>query len=234
MIVLADTGALLRLADPADPWHGIVAQAGGGVRGRGDGLTIGCRTRSSFGTSVPGRPRPGAGGGLDIAEADRRFRAVEAAVSLLTELPFVYGIWRRLVVAHAVLGKQVHDARFVALMMAHGVTHVLTLNAGDFARFPGIVEIAPASLAARPSHPPPAAPPRHLSHTGSCQSLAHGKEGAAHRASIVPRAPQFPSPGGRRFAGGRVRGLAFGNETALADRLDKPNCPSIMIPTSTT
>ena len=106
------------------------------------------------------RPATARGGwGLDIAEADRRLSAIEAGFSLLTELPVVYPIWRRLVVAHSVQGKQVHDARLVALMMAHGITHVLTLNAGDFARFPGIVEIAPASLAGSPSHPPPAAPP---------------------------------------------------------------------------
>ena len=67
------------------------------------------------------------------------------------ELPTAYPEWRRLVVRHAVRGKQVHDARLVALMTAHGITHVLTLNAGDFGRFPGITEVAPASF----SPPPP-------------------------------------------------------------------------------
>ena len=34
----------------------------------------------------------------------------------------------------------------VALMMANGITHVLTLNVPDFARYPGIVAVEPASL----------------------------------------------------------------------------------------
>lgn len=96
--------------------------------------------------------------GLSVVEADRRLRAVETGFTLLPELPTVYPIWPGLVVAHAVHGKQVHDARLVALMQAHGVTHVLTLNLGDFARFPGVVEIGPASLAAPPV-PPPAPTP---------------------------------------------------------------------------
>jgi hypothetical protein len=41
---------------------------------------------------------------------------------------------------------QVHDARLVALMQVHGITHILTLNGADFARYPGIVPIDPASL----------------------------------------------------------------------------------------
>ena len=56
---------------------------------------------------------------------------------LLTSSPTTgrYRIWRRLVVAHAVQGRQVHDARLVALLPAHGITHILTLNA---ATSPGI------------------------------------------------------------------------------------------------
>jgi predicted nucleic acid-binding protein len=51
-----------------------------------------------------------------------------------------------LLVVHAVKGKQVHDARLVAMMEAHGITHILTLNGADFARYPGIVVIDPAGV----------------------------------------------------------------------------------------
>ena len=155
MLVLADTGILLRLADPADPQHGTVDHAVRAVRGRGDGLTIAGQNAAEF-WNVCTRPATARGGwGLTVAEADRRLAVIEAGFSLLAELPTAYPIWRGLIVAHAVQGKQVHDARLVALMKAHGITHVLTLNAGDFARFPGIIEIAPASLAS----PPPTSPP---------------------------------------------------------------------------
>jgi len=62
---------------------------------------------------------------------------------VLVELAATYSIWRSLVVAHSVMGKQVHDARLVALMQSHGITHILTLNGADFARYPGITIVDP-------------------------------------------------------------------------------------------
>ena len=37
-----------------------------------------------------------------------------------------------------------HDARLVALMKVHGITHVLTLNPIDFARYAEITAITPS------------------------------------------------------------------------------------------
>jgi hypothetical protein len=45
-----------------------------------------------------------------------------------------------------VSGVQVHDARIAAAMRVHGVTHLLTLNTGDFTRYPGITAVHPATL----------------------------------------------------------------------------------------
>ena len=52
----------------------------------------------------------------------------------------------QLVVAHHVMGIQVHDARLVALMKVHGITHVLTLNPIDFARYAEITAITPHEI----------------------------------------------------------------------------------------
>ena len=67
-------------------------------------------------------------------------------------------IWKQLVVRHAVLGVQVHDARLVALMQAHNVTHILTLNPGDFHRYPGITAISPTDLLGAQTPAPGQAP----------------------------------------------------------------------------
>jgi hypothetical protein len=48
----------------------------------------------------------------------------------------------------------VHDARLVALMQVNGIADILTLNGSDFARYTGIVPIAPTGL-----RPPPQATP---------------------------------------------------------------------------
>jgi predicted nucleic acid-binding protein len=38
-------------------------------------------------------------------------------------------------------GKQIHDANIVATMLTYGVTHLLTHNGADFARFSAFVEV---------------------------------------------------------------------------------------------
>ena len=66
---------------------------------------------------------------------------IESGMTLLTDSEAVYLEWRRIVLKHAVSGLQVHDARLVAAMMVHGVKHLLTLNVGDFIRYPEIVVV---------------------------------------------------------------------------------------------
>ena len=80
---------------------------------------------------------------------------IEAGFSLLDEPPAAYPNWRQLVSTHGVSGKQVHDARLVGLMQAHGIAHILTPNGPDFVRYPGNVVIDPAAVIL----PPPPAPP---------------------------------------------------------------------------
>jgi hypothetical protein len=58
----------------------------------------------------------------------------------------VYTEWRRRVAAHAVSGQKAHDARLVAAMTVHSVAHILTFNADDFSRYPGITVLDPANL----------------------------------------------------------------------------------------
>ena len=74
----------------------------------------------------------------------------EAAFPLLAETPDIYPAWKALVEALGVVGKQVHDARLVAICHAHAVTHLPTFNAGHFARManygPGLVVVDPANV----------------------------------------------------------------------------------------
>jgi predicted nucleic acid-binding protein len=147
MDVLADSGILLRLLEPTDPLHATIDQAVRVLHARGDRIVISPQNVAEF-WNVCTRPATARGGyGLSVAETNRRLAIFEAAFAVLSEPPAAYRLWRSLVVTHAVQGKQVHDARLVALMQAHGITHVLTLNESDFTRYPGIIPINPASLA---------------------------------------------------------------------------------------
>ena len=69
---------------------------------------------------------------------------------MLADTPDIYTSWKALVGALGVIGKQVHDARLVAVCHVHQVTHLLTFNVAHFrsmASFgPGLVVIDPANV----------------------------------------------------------------------------------------
>jgi predicted nucleic acid-binding protein len=51
------------------------------------------------------------------------------------------------VTTYQLQGKRVHDARLVAVMLVHGVTHLLTFNPGDFNNIGEIEVIHPQAMA---------------------------------------------------------------------------------------
>jgi predicted nucleic acid-binding protein len=153
MLILIDSGILLRLLEPTDPQHPVIRQAIRTLRSRGDHLVTSPQNAAEF-WNVCTRPATARGGfGLTIAEAERRLRIIERLFQVPPDHLASYALWRQLVVIHAVQGVQVHDARLVAYMQAHGITHILTLNGADFARYPGITAIAPTNLLTTPATP---------------------------------------------------------------------------------
>ena len=141
-----DTNILLRIARRDDPDHAVVDTALARLAEAGAVLYYTHQHIAGF-WNVATRPANRNGFGLTPADADREIRAIEKGMVLLPDSEAIYREWRRLVVAHSVLGVQVHDARLAAAMKVHGVTHLLTLNAPDFKRYPHITVVHPGSLA---------------------------------------------------------------------------------------
>jgi predicted nucleic acid-binding protein len=87
---------------------------------------------------------------MDPADVDAESAGYEASFSLLPDVPDIFPAWKSLVASVGVIGKQVHDARLVAVCHVHGVTHFLTFNVSDFSRLatfgPGLVVIDPATI----------------------------------------------------------------------------------------
>ncbi len=96
--------------------------------------------------NVSTRPTHRNGLGATVHEADERAKVLESEFRLLPDTERVQVEWRRLVVAHCVCGVQVHDARLVAAMLAHGVRQVLTLNDKDFKRYHEISVLHPRDV----------------------------------------------------------------------------------------
>ena len=87
---------------------------------------------------------------MSIADAEQKSAVFEATFPLLAETPDIYPARKALVTSLGVIGKQVHDARLVAVCHVRSVTHLLTFNVGHFTRFagfgPGIVVVDPANV----------------------------------------------------------------------------------------
>ena len=92
------------------------------------------------------RPTDVNGLGLTRAEANAKAFTIEAFFSLLPETADIYPHWRNLMNMYEVNGKVVHDARLVAVMLAHGITHILTANASHFRRFVEITVVEPKDV----------------------------------------------------------------------------------------
>jgi len=65
---------------------------------------------------------------------------------LYLDTPAIFSEWEQLVIKHQVMGKQVHDARLVAAMVSHNITHLLTFNLDDFKRFSEIIAVDPRNV----------------------------------------------------------------------------------------
>jgi predicted nucleic acid-binding protein len=137
MKVLLDSNVLLRWNIRTAPQSQLVIRAVDLLLASG---TLPCYTSQNLGEfwNVLTRPLDRNGFGLTPAEADGRARVIEDQIPILPDDPRVHLVWRRLLVAHAISGVQVHDARIAAAMHVHGVKHILTFNTRDFARFTDI------------------------------------------------------------------------------------------------
>ena len=81
--------------------------------------------------------RPLENNGLGYSPADARVmaREIKTFFPLLPDTSEVYEKWCWLMDNYEVRGRQVHDARLVAVMLANRVSHILTRNGADFRRY---------------------------------------------------------------------------------------------------
>ena len=151
MQYLVDTGIWLRLFDRSDPDHPTILDAMQYLRSAGHTLTTCPQNIGEF-WNVSTRPPSARGGyGQSISKTERRVQFIERTSVILAESPAAYRAWRQLLTAYNIEGVAVHDARLVAMMQTAGISHMLTLNARDFARDAVITAITPQDvLAAMP------------------------------------------------------------------------------------
>src|SRR5436305_381745 len=123
MNVLLDTNILGRMLEPGHPQHRVAHDATGALVLRGDNLCVVPQVLYEFWV-VATRPVAVNGLGLTVAQAAAELIGLRTLFPLLSDTPAIYREWESLVVAHNVSGKNAHDARLVAAMAVHGLTHL--------------------------------------------------------------------------------------------------------------
>ena len=149
MAILLDTSVLGRLANRGDLLHGVANAVVAELHRRAEILHITGQNLVEFRNFAT---RPLTANGLSLAPSAAAVLAAsyEAMFPLLDETPAVYPTWRALADHFGVIGKQVHDARLVAVCHVHGITHVLTFNVKHFTRYvgygPGLTVLDPTKV----------------------------------------------------------------------------------------
>ncbi len=137
MAYLLDTNILVRLANTSDVQFPVAAKAVLELHRGGEALNITPQVLIEF-RNVATRPKKMNGVGLSIEETEGHAATFEARFPFLAETAEVFPAWKAIVRGVGVIGKQVHDARLVAICHVHKVSHLLTFNLTHFNRMTAI------------------------------------------------------------------------------------------------
>jgi len=140
MAYLADTNIVIRRVTTGDPQYPLIGAALTKLDQQGETVYITAQNLVEF-QALATRPATANGWGLTTAQASAEAQKIEAIFPLLPETPGIYPLWRNLVDTYAVTGRQVYDARLVAVMQAHGITHLLTLDPTGFRRYSAVITV---------------------------------------------------------------------------------------------
>ncbi len=152
MRVLLDSNILLRSAQPTHSMHVLAKQATDELVHRKADLICIPQVCYEFWV-VATRPLKDNGLGLDVQSADLELARLQHTLTFLNDSPLLYQEWLKLVKSQVVTGKRAHDARLVAAMNLHRVSHILTFNSKDFQGFSGITVLTPANVLSPSSNP---------------------------------------------------------------------------------
>lgn len=146
MALLLDTNILVRLANIRDPKHQTAIDAVVKLRRKGEVLHFSAQNLVEF-RAVATRPVTANGLGMTCSAAELLTGWFESLFELLPDTSAIHPAWKAIVQQHGIVGRQVYDARLVAICQVSGVPQILTFDTPHFVRFaPGLSVIDPASV----------------------------------------------------------------------------------------
>lgn len=118
MSYLIDTNVLLRVVQKSSPMHTDARRAFVTLRKQNEKLCIIPQNLIEFWV-VATRPLASNGLGLTVDEAEKATNKLKRIFILFPDTPVIFNVWENLATKYQVMGKQAHDTRLVAAMIAH-------------------------------------------------------------------------------------------------------------------
>ncbi len=144
MSFAVNTNVLLRSISDGHVAQPVAKNGLFALRDRGETLSIFPQNLIEF-WAVATRPVANNGLGLSIAQPEQEIVSLKTLFALLPDTAEIFFEWEKIVLKYRVSGKQAHDARLVAAMTVHNLTHLLAFNSTDFNRFSTITAVSPQS-----------------------------------------------------------------------------------------
>jgi predicted nucleic acid-binding protein len=147
MRILVDTNVLLRLVHAGHPQQAEAEQAVRRLVRDHHELRSVPQVLYEFWV-VATRPADRNGLGFSATNVSGQLATWRSLFPTLRDERGILERWQSLVDSLSVVGKSAHDARLVAAMERHGLTHLLTFNLPDFRRYSSIQLLEPAAVIA--------------------------------------------------------------------------------------
>jgi predicted nucleic acid-binding protein len=87
------------------------------------------------------RPIANRGLGLSKAKALEEIENLKSTYRFMDDPENLFNTWQQIIQDYEVTGKQGHDARLTAFMIAQGIDRIYTMNVQDFNRYASIITI---------------------------------------------------------------------------------------------
>jgi predicted nucleic acid-binding protein len=143
---LLDTNVILRFCNPSDLQHDLATEAISCLLNQADECFLTAQVLIELWV-VATRPVQVNGLGWNTEKARNIIDELLNRFPLLEESPQIFLTWLYLVTTGKVMGKRTHDVRLIAIMLAGGITHILTFNPSDFALISSITVVHPQEFA---------------------------------------------------------------------------------------
>ncbi|MBN3948769.1 MAG: PIN domain-containing protein [Nostoc sp. NMS7] len=146
MRYLLDTNILLRACDRASSSYTLALEAIARLLAQDEECVIIPRLVLIEFWVVATRPIAVNGLGWNAEQTHTEVEQILDQFTLLEDNLQIFTHWLNYVTSYKVMGKRVHDARLIGVMLTHGVTHLLTFNIDDFTNTAGIVVVHPQTV----------------------------------------------------------------------------------------